>query len=111
VRTADNPSGYLYRTAMNVFRMRYRRAKVAARRLLGTMPRSDAFDAVEARDEVERALATLTPRERAALVLTDLLGFSSDEAGAALGVRPVTVRVLASRARASIREDSEARDV
>ena len=33
VQVMDNPTGYLYRTAMNAFRMRHRRAKIAARRV------------------------------------------------------------------------------
>jgi RNA polymerase sigma factor (sigma-70 family) len=102
-----NPTGYLYRTAMNVFRMRYRRAKVAAKRLVGLAPPSDAFDAVDARDQIDRVLASLTPRQRAALVLTELVGLTSEEAGQALGVASSTVRVLASRARDAIRSREE----
>ncbi|HEX9237075.1 MAG TPA: sigma factor, partial [Actinomycetota bacterium] len=34
IHTLENPTGYLYRTAMNVFRMRRRRVLVAARRAL-----------------------------------------------------------------------------
>ena len=50
--------------------------------------------------EVIRALAPLTPRQRAAIALTDVLGFTSEQAGEALGASPVTVRVLAARGRA-----------
>ena len=39
-----------------------------------------------------QALASLTPRERAAVVLTDVLGYSSEEAGRWLHIKPVTVR-------------------
>ena len=60
--------------------------------------------AVDARDVVVRALGTLTPRERAALVLTDLLDMTSEDAAKALGVRASTVRVLAGRARAALRD-------
>src|SRR6266496_6695819 len=43
----DDPTGYLYRTAMNAFRSRHRRAVLAARRVLGLGPPGrDAFDAV-----------------------------------------------------------------
>src|SRR2546430_2710301 len=56
------------------------------------------------RPAVGRALAPLTPRQRAAVVLTDVLGFTSEEAAEALGVRPATVRVLAARARTRLRE-------
>jgi DNA-directed RNA polymerase specialized sigma24 family protein len=53
---------------------------------------------------VVRALGTLTPRERAALVLVDLLDMTSEDAAKALGVRASTVRVLAGRARAALRD-------
>ena len=103
IRGLENPTGYLYRTAMNAFRMRRRRLVAAARRTLGMVPPADAFDAVEDRDAVDRALAGLPPRQRAALVLMDLLGFTSDEAAEMLGIRSATVRVMASKARAAVR--------
>jgi RNA polymerase sigma factor (sigma-70 family) len=107
VAALDDPPGYLYRTALNVFRMRRRRAAVAARRAMRRIAASDAFDAVDQRDALDRALATLSPRRRAALVLTHLLGYSSDDAALMLGVRAVTVRVLASQARAEIRKSMD----
>jgi RNA polymerase sigma factor (sigma-70 family) len=104
----DDPTGYLYPTAMNAFRSRYRRSVLAARRIVGLgRPGRDAFDAVDERDLVARALATLTPRQRAALVLTELLGYRSEEAGHILGIKGVTARVLASQARAAIRVQLE----
>jgi DNA-directed RNA polymerase specialized sigma24 family protein len=45
-------------------------------------------DAVDDRDQVVRALGELTPRRRSALVLTDLVELTSEEAARALGVRP-----------------------
>jgi RNA polymerase sigma-70 factor (ECF subfamily) len=53
---------------------------------------------------VVRAMAPLTPAQRAAVVLVDVLGLNSEEAGEALGIRPSTVRVLAARGRAALRE-------
>jgi RNA polymerase sigma-70 factor (ECF subfamily) len=100
--TAD-PTGYLYRTGMNVFRSRARRTRVALRRTIGASHASNPLDTVEQRDELVRHLVTLTPRQRAAIVLVDALGFTSDEAGVAMSVRPATVRVLLARARASLR--------
>jgi RNA polymerase sigma-70 factor (ECF subfamily) len=102
----DDPEGYLYRTAMNVFRSRKRRASVALRRLGRTTPPDDLLEAVERREILVRALSTLTPRERAAVVLTDVLGFSSDEAGKSLGIKPVTVRVLAARGRGRMQQEA-----
>ena len=105
IAAMDDPEGYLYRTAMNVFRSRKRRASVALRRLGRSTPPDDLLEAVEHREILVRALSTLTPRERAAVVLTDVLGFSSDEAGKSLGIKPVTVRVLASRGRGRMQEE------
>lgn len=87
---------------MNVLRNRRRRAAVALRHAVSRSESRDAFEAVEARDVVTRALGALTPRQRAALVLTDLLDLPSEEAAEALGVRPSTVRVLAARGRATL---------
>src|SRR5215468_11067613 len=39
----DDPVGYLYRTAMNLFRKRYRRAMLAVRRSVGLAPTNDDF--------------------------------------------------------------------
>lgn len=88
---------------MNVYRSRSRRATVALRKTIGLLPPEDEIARVEARESIARGLATLTPRQRAAVVLTDLLGFTSDEAARALGVRSSTIRVLAGRGRARLR--------
>jgi len=107
VRAFDDPVGYLYTTAMNVWRSRGRRAAVAVRKATHSLPADDSIASAERRVDVVRALATLTPRQRAAVVLTDLVGLTSDEAGRALGVRPSTVRVLAARARTALKEGME----
>lgn len=104
VSSMDDPTGYLYRTAMNRHRSRVRRVTRAAKRVVGAAESGDAFAAADERDAVARALVTLTPRQRAAVVLTELLGYGADEAGSILGVQPVTVRVLASQGRAAMRE-------
>lgn len=103
VGAMHDPTGYLYRTAMNLFRKRYRHAIVAARRTFRAEPQADGIALVEARSAVSEALASLSPRQRAALVLTDLIGFSSEEAARMLGVRPGTIRSLASQGRSAIR--------
>jgi RNA polymerase sigma-70 factor, ECF subfamily len=103
VRSLDDPTGYLYRTAMNLYRKRRRRAAVAIRQAIRPRPPRDQLDEVESRDEVLRALATLSPRQRMSLVLIDLLDLSSEEAGRLMGVKATTVRVLASQGRAALR--------
>jgi RNA polymerase sigma-70 factor (ECF subfamily) len=103
VRAMENPTGYLYRTAMNAFRMRRRRAAMAARRFARHLTKGEDIERAEARHEVDHALSLLPGRQRAALVLTDLLEFDSNEAGRVLGIKPSTVRKLAQQGRAAMR--------
>ena len=104
VQGLDDPTGYLFVTALNVFRKRMRRAGIALRRSIGMAPSQDAFGAVEDRAVVLGALAKLPPDQRAALVVTALLGYSSEEAGQLLGIQPSTVRARATRGRTALRE-------
>jgi RNA polymerase sigma factor (sigma-70 family) len=110
IRRLDDPEGYLYRTALNLYRNRRRRALLALRRLVRAAPPVDPTEAVDRRDQIVRALGTLTPGQRSALVLTDLLELTSEEAARALGVRPATVRVLAARARTALRDEIGGQD-
>jgi RNA polymerase sigma factor (sigma-70 family) len=104
VQRMDDPVGYLYRTAMNLLRSRARRLATAARRVVRLSGDPDVIAATEDRDVVRRALAHLTLRQRTAIVLTEYLGYSNEEAAGLMSVRPVTVRVLTSQGRASLRE-------
>jgi len=108
VASLDNPAGYLYRTAMNLFRKRLRRAKTAARKAIGLIESTDAFEAVDARETVVRGLRELSPPQRAAVVLTNLRGFTSTEAAQMLGMDAGTVRALASKGRSKMRKVVEA---
>lgn len=110
VGAMDDPVGYLYRTAMNLFRKRYRRAVLAIRRTIGLAPSRDDFADADDRETIRQLLSTLPARQRAALVLTELLDFSADEAGRALGVQASTVRSLSHQGRASFRRAMEVDD-
>jgi RNA polymerase sigma factor (sigma-70 family) len=111
VQSLTDPTGYLYRTAMNAFRTRYRRGRMAVRRMASVARReSDPFEDVEVREDVRLALVALTPRQRAAIVLTELLGYRPGEAARALGIKASTVRALTSQARASLRVSFGGRD-
>jgi len=105
IAAMEDPEGYLYRTAMNLFRSRARRAAVVLRRTTRMLPADDTVEAVEQREVLVQALAILTPRERAAVVLTNVLGFSSEKAAQALNVKPATVRVLAARGRGRMKQE------
>jgi RNA polymerase sigma-70 factor (ECF subfamily) len=52
---------------------------------------------------VRQALTSLPQAERAALVLRDLEGLTTEETARILGVRPVTIRTQVSSARAKVR--------
>jgi RNA polymerase sigma factor (sigma-70 family) len=99
----DDPRAYLFRVALNGFRMRARAARRATRRLMPVTSSADPFDEVELREDVRSMLLALTQRQRAALVLLDLYGYGSEEAAKVMGVQPSTVRALASQGRAVLR--------
>jgi RNA polymerase sigma-70 factor, ECF subfamily len=102
VARMDNPEGYLHRVAMNQFRSRYRRAAVGLRRAVAIGPPRDVFAEVDDRDLALRRLGSLSPRQRAALVLTEALGYSGEEAGQLLGIKATTVWALTHQARAAL---------
>jgi RNA polymerase sigma factor (sigma-70 family) len=106
----DNPAGYLYRTALNSTRSRFRRLKLAAKRTLTPGQPEDPFAAADLRDQMVRALRELPERQRAALVLMDLLDYRSGDAAEVLGVTAATVRSLGSHARAALKLSMEADD-
>ena len=51
-------------------------------------------------------LLDLAPRQRAALLLLDMYGYSSEEAARIMNIRPSTVRALATQGRAVLRRTS-----
>src|ERR1043166_81754 len=57
--SVDDPTAYLYRTAMNGFRRRRRRALVAARKALGRLPGDDGLERIEAQGVGVEALPAL----------------------------------------------------
>ncbi len=103
VATLEDPTGYLYRTAMNAYFLVNRRAARAIVRAVTPTQGRDPLELVEIRDTLQRAILLLPARQRAALVVTELLGYDSDSAATILGVRPGTVRRLASQARRALR--------
>lgn len=110
VARMESPAGYVYRTALNLNRKRIRRLVVSARRAVFDMPPRDDSVAVEDRQDVLRALAEISPREREALVLVDWLEMTAEEAGTLLGVAPGAVRVRLHRGRTKLRDRLGGRD-
>src|SRR5437660_6593640 len=102
----ESPDGYLYRTAFNLYRQRGRQAARLVR-LLASWPgvhREDALDRFDEVDRLERLVLQLPPRQRAALVVTEYLGYDSAAAAEILGIQPGTVRMLVSKAKAQLRQ-------
>jgi len=110
VRMMEDPIGYLYRTAFHAVHKRSRKAARTLRYVVHPEENVDEFAAADARETVRGALGKLTRRQRAAVVLTELLGYSSEDAAKLMGVRAVTVRVLASQGRATMRRVLEEHD-
>jgi RNA polymerase sigma-70 factor (ECF subfamily) len=99
-----DPIGYLYRTAMNLYLDEVRKSRRhATSTSVADLPSRahapDDLQMVEGQTMVEKALLALAPRQRAALVVTEFLGYDSAAAGRILSVRPGTIRRLTSLAR------------
>jgi len=101
--TIEDPVAYLFRVALNGVRMRARRARVVARKILPAAATRDPFDDVNLREDVRRMLRGISPRQRSAIVLTGILGYNSEQAARIMGIQPTTVRVLASQGRAALK--------
>ena len=110
IHRISDPVGYLFRVALNGFRMRRRRAAMALRRLPPVRAARDEFLEAEMRADTRLLLLGLSPRQRAAILLVDLLGYPSEQAARILRVRPSTVRNLASQGRRALRATEGARD-
>ena len=110
IHRIEDPTAYLFRVALNGFRMGRRRAAMSIRKAVPIPEWRDPFLDVEIRADVRRLLLEVTPRQRAALLLVDLLGYPSEQAARILRVRPFTVRALATKGRRAVRAMEGARD-
>jgi RNA polymerase sigma factor (sigma-70 family) len=99
----ESPTGYLYRTALNVNRRRLRRAATFAQ--LDLTPRAASEAPRELRTDVRRALLALPASLRSVLVLAEYLGMTSEEGGRTLGIAPGSFRARLHRARERVREE------
>ncbi|MBI1353094.1 MAG: sigma-70 family RNA polymerase sigma factor [Acidobacteria bacterium] len=100
---------WLYRIAVNVCRdlarrRRWRQWVSLDGWLSGGGPEPAAAGGDPRTAEIAAALARLSERERAAVVLREVEGLSAAEAGRVLGISEGTVRAHASRGRARLRE-------
>ena len=104
VGAMDSPTGYAYRTALNLQRKRIRRLAVRARRRFAPVPVADIGVGASDRHDVRRALQELPDGLRAALILVDWLDMTTEEAGRVLDIKPASVRVRLHRARSALRD-------
>ena len=116
LESTDHALSYLHRTIENLcidyFRMEGRRPNLvviddaqaeveAAWQVSGD--HSAAISAAEDAAIIRQALAMLSPAERAALVMWEMEGRSTEEIAAELGIKETAVRHTVSRARTSLR--------
>jgi RNA polymerase sigma-70 factor, ECF subfamily len=108
---------WLYRIAVNVcydvgrkrrrYDMRHEPFDVESDHGHGALAGPDDLEAEtemrQRREIVARALASLPERERAAVVMRDLEGLTTEEVAEILGTRPVTVRSQISMARTKLK--------
>lgn len=68
-----------------------------------TLP-EELLTTVEVRAEMDRAIAALTPVQRAVFILRDIEGLSTSETAESLGLSETNVKVVLHRARLALRE-------
>ena len=100
-RAGTNLWGWIYRIVANQVHD-YRRSLKA---MPGVFPPPPACnpDRQEQLDRVEEALEILTPKEREAVILLDVEGYSSREAASVVGTLAITIRTRATHARKKLR--------
>jgi len=116
LESTDHALSYMHRTIENlcidIFRIEGRRPNLvvlddASAELESTwVDNKDHADVIAAAEDaaiVRQALAMLSPAERAALVMWEMEGRSTEEIAAELGIKQSAVRHTVSRARASLR--------
>ena len=116
LESAEHALGYMHRTIENlcidIFRIEGRRPNLVvlddatAELESQWIDNKDHADVIAAADDaaiVRQALAMLSPAERAALVMWEMEGRSTEEIAAELGIKETAVRHTVSRARTSLR--------
>ncbi|MGZ3600761.1 MAG: RNA polymerase sigma factor, partial [Ktedonobacterales bacterium] len=125
VRTYDRPDAWLYRVATNLAISYLRRRRpLSFSHLLARTNEGEGLDAQEEmlpfadphdlegrvveRDAIEHVLQRLSERQRAALLLRTVQGFSCEEIATTLGITVTNARQTLSRARERFRTLYEA---
>jgi RNA polymerase sigma-70 factor (sigma-E family) len=114
VRRADDPHNYVRRILVNSYlsmtrRRSFSEAPAAELDIDRTVP--DPATGIVNSDDLWRALATLSARERVVLVLRYYQDMDDRTIADVLGIKPSTVRATASRALASLRRTRQSHRV
>jgi RNA polymerase sigma-70 factor (sigma-E family) len=114
VRRADDPHNYVRRILVNSYlsmtrRRSFSEAPAAELDTDRTVP--DPATGIVNSDDLWRALATLSARERVVLVLRYYQDMDDRTIADVLGIKPSTVRATASRALASLRRTRQSHRV
>jgi RNA polymerase sigma-70 factor (sigma-E family) len=114
VRRADDPHNYVRRILVNSYlsmtrRRSFSEAPAAELDIDRTVP--DPATGIVNSDDLWRALATLSARERVVLVLRYYQDMDDRTIAEVLGIKPSTVRATASRALASLRRTRQSHRV
>lgn len=104
---ADHPDAYVRRVMVNTHISAHRRRHIVET-LTWVLPEraqpGDLADGVSDRDELDRAISALPPRQRAVLVLRHYAGYSDEAIADVLGCSSSSVRAYASKGAASLRD-------
>jgi RNA polymerase sigma-70 factor (sigma-E family) len=114
VRRTDDPHNYVRRILINSYlsmtrRRSFSEAPAAELAMDRTVP--DPATGIVNSDDLWRALATLSARERVVLVLRYYQDMDDRTIADVLGIKPSTVRATASRALASLRRTRQSHRV
>lgn len=111
LRDPDGFDAWLHRVLVRaVYRVAKRERRGGARQVhvRETVTAPDTTAGVEDRDTIERGFRRLRPEHRAVLVMRHYLGFSDEEAAAALSVPAGTIKSRLNRATSALRSELEA---
>jgi len=100
------PLPWLWRSAFRIAA-----GELKARGRIGPAVAEATYEMPDPVADVVRALARLSPNQRAAVILHDYAGLPTAEVAGIMGIASATVRVHVSHARRRLRKQLEVRDV
>ena len=114
ITAVEHPDAYVRRMLTNAYldwRRRLRNSELPTDEIPEADGAPDVAIGVVDRDELQRALTTLSPHQRTVLVLRHLQGLTDDEIASILGCSVGTVRSHAARGKERVRAALTASDV